>query len=74
MATDRRKLVTWLLYNGFTEVPRKATSHRQFTLNGFKFAVQDHGSPDIDPKIIDLLARNLIPHGFDPRKVKKELK
>lgn len=73
MATSRRRLIDWLLENGFTELQRRATSHRQFMFKGFKFAVPDHGSQDIEPKVITLLAKNLAPHGFDPKRIKQEL-
>lgn len=74
MSTSKKKLLEWLKNNGFEELPRKATSHRQFAFNGVKVAVPDHGSKEMDPKLIDLMAKRLAVVGFDPKKVKEELK
>jgi predicted RNA binding protein YcfA (HicA-like mRNA interferase family) len=73
MALTRKRLVDWLLENGFEEQPRKASGHRQFTRQGVKVAVPDHGDPHVEPKHVSLLARQLTPLGFDPKRVKKEL-
>lgn len=71
---ERKQLVKWLLKNGFAELPRKATGHRHFEQRGVKVTVVDHGSPSVEPKHISLLARQLAPLGFDPKKVKKDLR
>jgi predicted RNA binding protein YcfA (HicA-like mRNA interferase family) len=73
MALTRKELVRWLLANGFAELPRKASGHRQFELKGVKVAVPDHGDPHVEPKHISLMARQLATIGFDPKKVKQEL-
>lgn len=73
MALTRKELVRWLLANGFIELPRKASGHRQFELKGVKVAVPDHGDPHVEPKHVSLMARQLAAIGFDPKKVKQEL-
>jgi len=45
-----------------------------FRGKGVKVAVQDHGSAEIEPKYVDLLAKRLVAIGFDAAQVKKELK
>lgn len=74
MALTRKALVEWLLKNGFTELPRKASGHRYFELRGVKISVPDHGAPDVEPKHVSLLARQLSTIGFDPKQVKKDLR
>lgn len=74
MSISKRKLIAWLKKNGFEELPRRATSHIQFALRGVKVAIPDHGSKEMEPKSIDLMAKSLAAIGFDPKKVKEELK
>ena len=59
MALSKRTLVRWLLAHGFTEVPRRATSHRRFRQAQTTITVADHGRPQLSTKHTGMLLREL---------------
>lgn len=73
MALSKRTLVRWLLAHGFTEVPRRASSHRRFRHNRTTVTVADHGRPELSSKHVGMLLRELERAGFNREQVRREL-
>jgi predicted RNA binding protein YcfA (HicA-like mRNA interferase family) len=74
MALSKRTLVRWLLAHGFTEVPRRATSHRRFRQAQTTITVADHRRPELSTKHAGMLLRELERAGFDREQVRRELR
>ena len=75
MALSKRTLVRWLLAHGFrfSEVPRRASSHRRFRHTRTTVTVADHGRPELSSKHVGMLLRELERAGFDREQVRREL-
>ena len=70
---DRKTMVRWLLQNGFSELPGKATGHRFFAKDGVKITISSHGPSDLTKKNVAFILRSLARIGFDPADVRRQL-
>lgn len=70
---DRRTLEKWLTDHGFTLLPGKKTSHRQFVRDGVKITLAGHGPQDLTKKHVAMIVRQLEAAGFDREAVRREL-
>ena len=69
----RRAMERWLLDHGFSQLPGKKTSHRQYEGHGVKIALPGHGPQDLTKKHVALILRALVAAGFDRDRVRREL-
>lgn len=72
MQVTRRDVERWLLDHGFTELPGRATGHRQFVREGVKVTLPGHGPQDLTKKHVGMLLRQLQTAGFDRGAVKRD--
>ena len=70
----RRAMERWLLDHGFSQLPGKKTSHRQYEGHGVKIALPGHGPQDLTKKHVALIVRQLIGAGFERAELLRELK
>lgn len=73
MQVSRRHLERWLLDHGFSELPGRATGHRQFVRDGVKVTLPGHGPQDLTKKHVGMILRQLEAAGFDRARIKREL-
>ncbi len=63
---NRRDVERWLLANGFTRAPGKASGHAHFTNGRIKVTLSAHGPQDLTKKTAAMLRRQLQADGLTP--------